>query len=144
MGAQMEAIDNLPDASEGGNVGGYNFFWMDPELGCYASAMKFGAELVYPEDGQLPMRLGARAKLGQFFLRVQGAFDGPEQRPLGSADRWLWLNRWTTDVARVVQQQLSIRAIERFSNDLGRDEPRCSCRAHERRTSSRKRSSVDG
>ena len=29
------------------------------------------------------MRLGARAKLGQFFLRVQGAFDGPEERPLG-------------------------------------------------------------
>ena len=39
--------------------------------------------LTHPENGKLPMRLGARAKLGEFFRRVQGAFDGPEQRPLG-------------------------------------------------------------
>jgi len=84
MGEQMAAIDNPPDPSEGGGVGGYNSFWMDPGT----RALRVGEEirssiLVYPENGQLPMRMGARAKLGQFFLRVQGAFDGPEQRPLG-------------------------------------------------------------
>jgi hypothetical protein len=84
MGEQMAAIDNPPDPSEGGDVGGYNSFWMDPGT----RALRVGDEirssiLVYPENGQLPMRMGARAKLGQFFLRVQGAFDGPEQRPLG-------------------------------------------------------------
>ena len=85
MGERMASIDNPPENTEaGGGVGGYNSFWMDPGT----RALRVGDEirssiLVYPEDGQLPMRLGARAKLGRFFYRVQGAFDGPEQRPLG-------------------------------------------------------------
>ena len=84
MGEQMEAIDNPSDPSEGGGVGGYNSFWMDPGTRVLRVRDEIRSSiLVYPKDGQLPMRLGARAKLGQFFLRVQGAFDGPEQRPLG-------------------------------------------------------------
>ena len=85
-GEFFDAIDDVSDdgLEAGGDVGGYNSFWMDPGT----RALRVGDEirssiLVYPEDGQLPMRLGARAKLGQFFLRIQGAFDGPEQRPLG-------------------------------------------------------------
>ena len=80
------AIDEVPEAGveAGGDVGGYNSFWMDPGT----RAMRVNGEirssiLVSPDNGRLPWRLGARAKLGQFLLRVQGAFDGPEQRPLG-------------------------------------------------------------
>lgn len=83
---QFAAIDDVPEegVEAGGNVGGYNSFWMDPGT----RALRVGDEirssiLVHPADGRLPMRLGARAKLGAFLLRVQGAFDGPELRPLG-------------------------------------------------------------
>lgn len=82
----FEDIDKLPEngLEQGGNVGGYNSFWMDPGT----QALRVNGEirssiLTSPANGKLPFRLGARAKLGQFFLRVQGAFDGPEQRPLG-------------------------------------------------------------
>ncbi len=84
--ARMRSIDELPEEGlqAGGNVGGYNSFWMDPGT----RALRVGGEarssiIVEPDDGRLPMRLGARMKLGAFLLRVQGAFDGPEQRPLG-------------------------------------------------------------
>jgi len=83
---RFAAIDELPEEGlqAGGDVGGYNSFWMDPGT----RALRVRGEprssiIVSPADGRLPMRLGARAKLGEFFLRVQGAFDGPEQRPLG-------------------------------------------------------------
>ena len=83
---RFAAIDEVPEdgVEAGGDVGGYNSFWMDPGT----RAMRVNGEirssiLVSPDNGRLPWRLGARAKLGQFLLRVQGAFDGPEQRPLG-------------------------------------------------------------
>ena len=82
----FSSIDEVPDGSleEGADVGGYNSFWMDPGT----RALRVGDEIrssiiVEPADGRLPLRLGARAKLFAFFFRVQGAFDGPEQRPLG-------------------------------------------------------------
>jgi len=85
-GEFFSSIDDLPEEGleAGGDVGGYNSFWMDPGT----RALRVGGEtrssiLTMPENGKLPFRLGARIKLGQFFLRVQGAFDGPEQRPLG-------------------------------------------------------------
>ncbi len=83
-GASFEAIDDVSEGSDAGGVGGYNTFWMDPGT----RALRVNGEvrtsiLVHPEDGQLPMRLGARAKLGRFFYRIQAAFEGPEQRPLG-------------------------------------------------------------
>lgn len=82
-GENFDAIDDVSQDS-GGGVGGYNTFWMDPGT----RALRVGDEirtsiLVHPEDGQLPMRLGARAKMGRFFYRIQAAFEGPEQRPLG-------------------------------------------------------------
>ena len=80
------SIDELPEGGlkAGEDVGGYNSFWMDPGT----RALRVNGEIrssiiTHPADGKLPFRLGARAKLGEFFLRVQGAFDGPEQRPLG-------------------------------------------------------------
>ena len=85
-GEFFEAIDDISDEGlqAGGDVGGYNSFWMDPGT----KALRVGDEIrssiiVHPEDGQLPMRLGARAKTAQFLMRIQGAFVGPEQRPLG-------------------------------------------------------------
>ena len=82
----MASIDELPEGGlqAGQDVGGYNSFWMDPGT----RALRVNGEvrssiLVHPENGRLPFRLGARAKLGEFFLRLQGSFDGPEQRPLG-------------------------------------------------------------
>jgi hypothetical protein len=80
------SIDELPEEGlqAGGDVGGYNSFWMDPGT----RALRVDGEirssiLTQPADGRLPFRLGARAKLGEFLLRIQGGFDGPEQRPLG-------------------------------------------------------------
>lgn len=83
-GASFDAIDDVSEGSDAGGVGGYNTFWMDPGT----RALRVNGEvrtsiLVHPTDGQLPMRLGARAKLGRFFYRIQAAFEGPEQRPLG-------------------------------------------------------------
>lgn len=82
----FEAIDDVPEdgVEAGGDVGGYNSFWMDPGT----RALRVRGEirssiLTEPDNGKLPFRLGARAKLGEFLLRIQGGFDGPEQRPLG-------------------------------------------------------------
>ncbi len=82
----FDAIDDVPDGEleAGGDVGGYNSFWLDPGT----RAMRVRGEirssiLVSPENGKLPYRLGARAKLFAFFGRVGSAFDDPELRPLG-------------------------------------------------------------
>lgn len=82
----FNAIDDVPEegVEAGGNVGGYNSFWMDP--GTRALRVRDDIRssiLTEPANGKLPFRLGARAKLGEFLLRIQGGFDGPEQRPLG-------------------------------------------------------------
>jgi hypothetical protein len=86
MSQMMASIDELPEEGleAGGDVGGYNSFWMDPgTLALRVNGEIRSSILTSPADGKLPFRLGARAKLGEFFLRLQGAFDGPEQRPLG-------------------------------------------------------------
>lgn len=80
------SIDDVPEEGlqAGGDVGGYNSFWMDPGTRALRVEGEIRSSIItYPEDGKLPFRLGARAKLGEFLRRVQGAFDGPEQRPLG-------------------------------------------------------------
>ncbi len=70
----LASIDELPEGGlqAGQDVGGYNSFWMDPGT----RALRVNGEirssiLTHPEDGKLPFRLGARAKLGEFFLRVR-------------------------------------------------------------------------
>ena len=87
--ANRQMLSAIDDVSEdgleaGGNVGGYNSFWMDPGTRAIRVRDEIRSSiLVHPADGKLPMRLGARAKMGEFFMRIQGAFEGPEQRPLG-------------------------------------------------------------
>lgn len=80
------SIDDVPESGvkAGGDVGGYNSFWMDPGT----RVLRVNGELrtsqiIVPRDGRLPWRLGARIKLGAFLLRLTSSFDGPEQRPLG-------------------------------------------------------------
>ena len=69
---------------EGGDIGGYNSFWMDAGTRLMEIDGQFRTSIITdPEDGKIPYRVGSRAKLGAFFMRVVGAFDGPEQRPLG-------------------------------------------------------------
>ena len=82
----LAANDELPEGElqAGQDVGGYNSFWLDPGT----RAMRVNGEIrssiiVSPENGKLPYRLGARAKLFAFFTRVGSAFDDPELRPLG-------------------------------------------------------------
>ena len=82
----FESIDNVPEGGleAGGDVGGYNAFWMDPGT----RALRLGGEarssiITSPASGKLPYRLGARIKLFNFLGNVINAFDGPEQRPLG-------------------------------------------------------------
>ena len=82
----FEAIDDVPEGGleAGGDVGGYNAFWMDPGT----RALRVDGEarssiITSPESGKLPYRLGARIKLINFMGNVINAFDGPEQRPLG-------------------------------------------------------------
>ena len=82
----FESIDNVPEEGleAGGDVGGYNSFWMDPGT----RALRVDGEarssiITSPASGKLPYRLGARIKLINFMGNVINAFDGPEQRPLG-------------------------------------------------------------
>ena len=82
----FEAIDDVPEGGleAGGDVGGYNAFWMDPGT----RALRVDGEarssiITSPASGKLPYRLGARIKLINFMGNVINAFDGPEQRPLG-------------------------------------------------------------
>lgn len=80
------AIDDVPETGveSGGDVGGYNSFWMDPGTRVMrVNGQARSSQIVIPEDGRLPWRLGARLKLGGFLFRLTRSFDGPEQRPLG-------------------------------------------------------------
>jgi hypothetical protein len=82
----FESIDELPEGEleAGGDVGGYNSFWMDPGTQMMQVAGEYRSSiLVEPDDGNLPYRIGARVKTFDFLRRIGSAFDGPEQRPLG-------------------------------------------------------------
>ena len=64
-------------------VGGYNTFWMDP--GERMAVIDGGIRtsiIVEPEDGRLPWAEGAQRRIFGS-MRAQGAFDGPEVRPMG-------------------------------------------------------------
>ena len=74
-----------PDA--GGDVGGYNTFWMDPgtKLMVVDGTIR-SSIIVDPSDGMVPYREAARARLRDSMSGVSGdnaRTDGPEQRPLG-------------------------------------------------------------
>jgi hypothetical protein len=84
--AGYAAIDEVPEegVQAGGDVGGYNAFWMDPGTRVLQVRGEWrSSQLIQPANGRLPWRLGARVKLGGFLVRLTRGFDGPEQRPLG-------------------------------------------------------------
>ena len=64
-------------------VGGYNTFWMDPgeRMAMIDGGIRTSI-IVEPEDGRLPWAEGAQRRIFGS-MRAQGAFDGPEVRPMG-------------------------------------------------------------
>jgi len=82
--------DNDPSDPEAGappageNVGGYNTFWMDPGTRLTRVRGQIRSSIIIdPATGKVPYRAEYRRKLRTAIGNVSGAFDGPEQRPLG-------------------------------------------------------------
>ena len=78
---------DAPPPEVGGDVGGYNTFWMDPgdKLMVVDGTIR-SSIIVDPSDGMVPYREEARALLQDYTRGVAGddaRMDGPEQRPLG-------------------------------------------------------------
>ena len=78
---------DAPPPEVGGDVGGYNTFWMDPgdKLMVVDGTIR-SSIIVDPSDGMVPYRDEARALLQDYTRGVAGddaRMDGPEQRPLG-------------------------------------------------------------
>ena len=68
----------------GGNVGGYNTFWMDPGTRLMRVNGQIRSSIIVdPPSGKVPYRAQYRRKLSAAIGEVATAFDGPEQRPLG-------------------------------------------------------------
>jgi hypothetical protein len=76
-----------PDAGAppaGEDVGGYNTFWMDPGTRLTRVRGQIRSSIIIdPATGKVPYRAEYRRKLRTAIGNVSGAFDGPEQRPLG-------------------------------------------------------------
>lgn len=78
---------DAPAPEAGGDVGGYNTFWMDPgnKLMVVNGTIR-SSIIVEPSDGMVPYRDETRALLSDYMRGVSGEgarMDGPEQRPLG-------------------------------------------------------------
>ena len=78
---------NAPPPEAGGDVGGYNTFWMDPgnKLMVVKGTIR-SSIIIEPSNGRIPYRDEARAGLRAYAYGVTGdnaRTDGPEQRPLG-------------------------------------------------------------
>ena len=69
-------------AAAGGDVGGYNAFWLDPGAHLMRVNGQYRTSLLTTPDGQIPKRKGdgGAAGLGRGGL---GSFDNPENRSLG-------------------------------------------------------------
>ena len=68
----------------GGNVGGYNTFWMDPGTRLMRVNGQIRSSIIVdPASGKVPYRAQYRRRLSAAIGEVATAFDGPEQRPLG-------------------------------------------------------------
>jgi hypothetical protein len=71
-----------PDfAAAGGDVGGYNAFWLDPGSHLMRVNGEYRTSLLTTPDGRPPARKGGVAPAG--FRRGPGSFDNPENRGLG-------------------------------------------------------------
>ena len=88
LNGDLEPTDlDAPPPDPGGDVGGYNTFWLDPgeRLMAVGGAIR-SSIVVYPRNGRIPYRDRSRALLDDYILGVVGPqprADGPEQRPLG-------------------------------------------------------------
>jgi hypothetical protein len=79
------SIDVLPagDLQAGGDVGGYNTFWMDPGKRLARVGGEIRSSLIVdPADGKIPYSLHGRAMLAKRFMELQ-RIDNPETRLLG-------------------------------------------------------------
>ena len=82
----LERIDDVGDGDlkAGGNVGGYNSFWMDPGT----RVLRVNGEprssiIVEPDDGQIPYNLWGRGQAYWSLYKLVSRHDNPEERPLG-------------------------------------------------------------
>ncbi|HEX5262683.1 MAG TPA: hypothetical protein VFW13_04110 [Phenylobacterium sp.] len=69
-------------AAAGGDVGGYNAFWLDPGSHLMRVNGQYRTSLITTPDGQIPKRKGQVAD-ASFRRRGLGSFDNPENRSLG-------------------------------------------------------------
>ena len=79
------SIDELPEGEleAGGDVGGYNTFWMDP--GSRLARVRGGIRsslIVDPADGKIPYSWRGRARLVKRYWELR-SYDNPETRLLG-------------------------------------------------------------
>ncbi len=81
-----EAIDNIGegDLEAGGDVGGYNSFWMDPGTRVVrVRGEPRGSIITHPEDGQIPFRFTEKLRMYWNIYKVLTWTDHPEQRSEG-------------------------------------------------------------
>jgi hypothetical protein len=79
------SVDRVRDGElpKGGDVGGYNTFWMDPGSRLARVRGEIRSSLIVdPKDGKIPYSWRGKAKLGKVFWRLRNA-DNPETRLLG-------------------------------------------------------------
>jgi hypothetical protein len=79
------SVDRVRDGElpKGGDVGGYNTFWMDPGSRLARVRGEIRSSLIVdPNDGKIPYSWRGKAKLGKVFWRLRNA-DNPETRLLG-------------------------------------------------------------
>ncbi|MBS0334572.1 MAG: hypothetical protein JSS35_17525, partial [Proteobacteria bacterium] len=69
-------------AAAGGDVGGYNAFWLDPGAHLMRVNGQYRTSLITTPDGQIP-KPKAGAGAGGFRRNGLGSFDNPENRSLG-------------------------------------------------------------
>ena len=70
-------------AAAGGDVGGYNAFWIDPGTHIMEVNGQFRTSIITTPDGQVPKRKDAAATGGQGRRGGLGSFDSYEYRGLG-------------------------------------------------------------
>jgi hypothetical protein len=71
-----------PDfAAAGGDVGGYNAFWLDPGAHLMRVNGEYRTSLFTTPDGQIPKRKDGKSAAG--YRGGMGSFDNPENRSLG-------------------------------------------------------------
>ena len=86
MEEMMESVDNVGegDLEAGGDIGGYNSFWMDP--GSKALRVRGearGSIIVEPADGKIPYKWHQQLRFYWNAYKLLNFADNPEERPEG-------------------------------------------------------------